>query len=69
MAAKVRLSKAVKAGWNECIRPLITCILENGDESQFKCVNRNQDVDNCKCDGCEATRLAWLFVQWADSKT
>lgn len=70
---KPRITKAVRDGWNE-IHSMITCILENGDESQFECRNRGSvegrdtGLDACQCEGCIATRNAWAAVAWINAR-
>ena len=66
---KPRLTKEVREGWDEYIRPLITCILENGEESVFECRGGDDaDFATCQCEGCTASRAAWKTIAWIDAR-
>lgn len=80
--SKPRLTKDVRDGWNSHIYPMITCILENGEESVFECKEKYRlvvesgdpnaespdDIDHCKCEGCVATRKAWKAIEWINAR-
>ena len=66
---KPRTTKLVREGWDEHIRPMIACILENGDEAVFECRDpMSKSAEVCKCDGCKAIRAAWAAVAWIDAR-
>jgi hypothetical protein len=69
--SKPRRTREVIEGWEE-IRALITCLLENGQESQFECAHRSEEAEPdsgaCQCEGCKASRAAWKAIAWIDAR-